>query len=288
MKMGRQIMKRIFTWLLIISMLLGLCACGSNAPTWQEQYDLGVRYLEEGSYEEAIIAFTAAIEIDPKRAEAYVGRGDAYIAFGETEENLAAAQADYERAIELDETCVDAYLKLADIYTTLKDTDAAIAILEQGIEITGDKIIESKLKDIMDGMSPNLDQIFDDPLSLDEISSNGLPIQACTPENNPSAFLLGNRIYIVDESLHIRGLTCGMSKTDVYEVIGLTEYGIECCEKYEDVFITLENGECTGFSEMEFDDIPKAIVIEMNNGAVGLLLGFENDILTYLECDLPI
>lgn len=30
--------------------------------TWQEQYDLGLRYLSEGNYEEAIIAFTAAIE----------------------------------------------------------------------------------------------------------------------------------------------------------------------------------------------------------------------------------
>ena len=43
--------------------------------TWQEQYDLGVRYLAEGNYEEAIIAFTAAIEIDPNRVEAYMGRG---------------------------------------------------------------------------------------------------------------------------------------------------------------------------------------------------------------------
>lgn len=72
-------MKR--SWLLIFLSILLLAGCGkSNSPTtWQEQYDLGVRYLSEGNYEEAIIAFTAAIEIDPKRAEAYVGRGDAYV-----------------------------------------------------------------------------------------------------------------------------------------------------------------------------------------------------------------
>lgn len=281
-------MRRIYNCFLIIALMLSLCACGqSTQDPWQEQYDLGIRYLTEGNYEEAIIAFTATIEIDPKRAEAYVGRGDAYISSGETEDNLAAALADYEAAIELDEMCVEAYLKLADIYTTLlEDTDAAVVILEQGFEVTGDKIIESKLKDIMDGMAPNLDQIFDHPLSLDEISSNGLPIQMCTPENNPSASLWDDRIYIVDESLHIRGLTCGMSKTDVYEIIGLTLYGIECCEKYEDVFIALENGECTSFSGIEFDDIPKAIIIELNNGSVGVLLGFEDDTLTYLECYL--
>lgn len=51
----------------------------NNILTWQEQYDLGVQYLSEGNYTETIIAFTAAIEIDPKQAPAYVGRGDARI-----------------------------------------------------------------------------------------------------------------------------------------------------------------------------------------------------------------
>ena len=49
--------------------LLAVClsACGAGTEKkWQEQYDLGVRYLSEGNYEEAVIAFTAAIEIDPK------------------------------------------------------------------------------------------------------------------------------------------------------------------------------------------------------------------------------
>ena len=102
-------MKRVVNLLLALVLLLGLCACGQNAEaTWQEQYDLGVRYLSEGNYEEAIIAFTAAIEIDPKRAEAYIGRGDAYIGRGETEDNLAAALADYEAALILDETLADA------------------------------------------------------------------------------------------------------------------------------------------------------------------------------------
>ena len=96
-------------------MVLLLCACVQNAPSWQEQYDLGARYLSDGNYEEAIIAFTAAIKIDPKRPEAYVGRGDAYIGSGETEETLAAAQADYEKAIELDDTDMAAYLGLADV-----------------------------------------------------------------------------------------------------------------------------------------------------------------------------
>lgn len=67
-----------------VSLLLALvlCACGAGSQ-WQEQYDLGTRYLDEGNYEEAVIAFTAAIEIDPKRPEAYVGAATAYTALGE-------------------------------------------------------------------------------------------------------------------------------------------------------------------------------------------------------------
>ena len=38
-----------------------------------------MRYLSEGNYEEAVIAFTAAIEIDPKRPESYIGLSDAHV-----------------------------------------------------------------------------------------------------------------------------------------------------------------------------------------------------------------
>ena len=139
-------MKRIVNSLLVLAILAGVTACSGSAdtqnesdtPTWQEQYDLGVRYLSEGHYEEAIIAFTAAIEIDPKQALAYVGRGDAYVQSGETEENLVAAQADYEKAIELDEASVDAYLGLADVYIRLGDSERALEIIKQGIDRTGD------------------------------------------------------------------------------------------------------------------------------------------------------
>ena len=99
-------MRRFLTVLLALTLTLSLVACGGKG-SWQEQYDLGVRYLSEGNYEEAVIAFTAAIEIDAKRAEAYVGRGSAYIGCGETAENLAAALADYEMAVSLGDKTLD-------------------------------------------------------------------------------------------------------------------------------------------------------------------------------------
>lgn len=150
---------------IVLALILLLCSCGqpstigegeNTAPTWQEQYDLGIRYLSEGNYEEAIIAFTAAIEVDPKRAEAYVGRGDAYVLSGETEEHLTAAQVDYEKAIELDETNVEAYLGLADVHIRQGNYDEALQVLKNALSKTKnnqsilDKIAEIESGNIVD------------------------------------------------------------------------------------------------------------------------------------------
>ena len=145
-------MKKCGALILALVMLLSLWGC-SGAPTWQEQYDLGVRYLSEGNYQEAIIAFTAAIEIDPKRAEAYVGRGGAYVASGETEENLKAALADYEAALELDEALTDAWLGLADVYIQQGDYDQSLEVLREALEKTGnDQSIADKLAEMESGI----------------------------------------------------------------------------------------------------------------------------------------
>ena len=82
-------MRRILSLLLIVIFSVGLCACAqSTEDRWQEQYNLGVRYLSEGDYEEAIIAFTAAIEIDPKRVDGYIGLADVYIALDDIEKAI--------------------------------------------------------------------------------------------------------------------------------------------------------------------------------------------------------
>ena len=87
-------------WGLIIVIALFFVGC-QKTPTWQEQYDLGMRYLTESNYEEAILAFTTAIEIDPKQA--------------------------------------DAYIQLEKIYREIGDEAAAERIRAQGYELTGDE-----------------------------------------------------------------------------------------------------------------------------------------------------
>ena len=87
-------MKRKNGIALLLALVLLVAGCANTERDWQEQYDLGMRYLDEGDYDEAILAFSAAIEIDGSRPEAYMGRAEAYVAIGEPEKALK----DYKKA----------------------------------------------------------------------------------------------------------------------------------------------------------------------------------------------
>ena len=56
----------------------------------QEQLELGEKYISELDYEQAIVAYEVAIEIDPMSVDAYLGLADAYV-----------KQGMYEKAIEV-------------------------------------------------------------------------------------------------------------------------------------------------------------------------------------------
>ena len=113
-------LKRAITIICALVLILTGCATAGE-PTWEEQYNLGLRYLYEGNYEEAIIAFTAAIEIEPKRTEAYIG--------------------------------------LADTYIGMEEPERAQGVLMEGIEITGEDIMREKLAELQYEMGEeNLDR----------------------------------------------------------------------------------------------------------------------------------
>lgn len=148
-------MKRYLGLFLAALLAFNLCACGQKTSvlTWQEQYELGVRYLSEGNYEEAIIAFAAAIEIDPKREEAYVALADAYMGLG-----------DYETAEKVLEEGV-----ISTGNTSLQET----------VEELADDIVERPpyTGKIGDGLADLIDEIS---ISIDEVSIDGIPIRQLT------------------------------------------------------------------------------------------------------------
>lgn len=145
-------MKRFQCLLGAIWLIFCMTACTTNdaeaGNTWQEQYDLGVRYLSEGNYEDAIIAFTAAIEIDPKQPEAYLG--------------------------------------LADVYEAQGDLESLRAILEQGFQATEDARLEERL-DALGTSSGSPDTMPEVPEVLNESMRAPLDEYRYIPFNEEAA-----------------------------------------------------------------------------------------------------
>lgn len=86
MRGNRRIMNKILKWkacIVIATAFLAVLVVSIgiyNAPVnrLRRQLDLGNKYLEEQMYEEAILAFDRAIEIDASCLEAYLGKAKAY------------------------------------------------------------------------------------------------------------------------------------------------------------------------------------------------------------------
>ena len=70
-----------FLSVLCVALLL-LIGC-SNSKKQLEQYDLGIRFLNEANYEEAILAFKSSIEIDPYAVKPYAALASTYLLAGE-------------------------------------------------------------------------------------------------------------------------------------------------------------------------------------------------------------
>lgn len=83
--------------------------------SYEDYYNLGVRYLSDGNYEEAIIAFLAAIEIEPRRFEAQYELGRSYRAYGQPENAIDPLLI----AVEVEEETHDASYELAYTYINL-------------------------------------------------------------------------------------------------------------------------------------------------------------------------
>lgn len=91
--MKRYIKPLLYSFVLMLAFTLAAC---QKQPTWQEQYDLGMRYLTESNYEEAIMAFTKAIEIEPGHTDSYIYLIQAYLSEGNPEDAELVRASGYE------------------------------------------------------------------------------------------------------------------------------------------------------------------------------------------------
>lgn len=91
----------------------------------------GIQRMFQREYHEAVQEFSAAIKIEPERAELYCKRGSAFELLGEHE----MALADYERALARDGRLMEVYLRRGTVRTAQGDYAAALADFEQVLSI---------------------------------------------------------------------------------------------------------------------------------------------------------
>ena len=81
---------------IIATLIISFAVAGGNDEKLQKQLDLGNKYLEEMDYEQALVAFEAALDINPMNADAYLGIVEVYIRTNEFEKALVIAKEGYE------------------------------------------------------------------------------------------------------------------------------------------------------------------------------------------------
>lgn len=129
--------------ILVLALAAGLGIGIYHSPTRKvnAQLDLGNRYLEDMEYEEAIVAFEAAIAIDPKKEDAYIGLADAYIG--------------------------------------LDDYETAVKILEESSRDTGSDILKDYLKEVQERWDDQERRVYGGVYAvdtdLDDTNNVGIP-----------------------------------------------------------------------------------------------------------------
>ena len=158
----------------LLAALMFLTACGGLAagtrPAWQEQYDLGMRYLGESNYEEAILAFTAAIEIDPNHADTYVYLVQAHLSAG----NIEAAEA----------ARIQGYEATGDVRLSQSVGDSGVIYdddipFEQRLTYRDFSLLSGGQQETLRQLSAAV-QADDRDAARDLLLNGGLPAQLCT------------------------------------------------------------------------------------------------------------
>jgi len=69
----------------------------SSSVRFKKQFNLGTKYLSKLDYDQAIVSFEKAIEIEPDNVDAYLGLADAYIGKGMTDKAIEILRSGYDK-----------------------------------------------------------------------------------------------------------------------------------------------------------------------------------------------
>lgn len=132
--------------IVLIAIISGLTIY-SNSPNQQlkKRLTLGEKYLEELNYEQALVAFETALNIDKKNIKALEGTSSAYIGIAQNSIETDAIIEAYRNAITYNPKNEIAYSELADVYVDKRQYEEAVALLTEGYNNIRSKNLENKL-----------------------------------------------------------------------------------------------------------------------------------------------
>ena len=144
---------------LVLAAVIGAAVFfGGRYVRVQQELDLGRKYLDELDYEQAVIHFTSAIDIDDRNVPAYLGRGEANLGLEEYEQ----AEADYTMVIEtLQAESVEAYVGRAQAYSGQGKTEEAEEDLQHAQDLG---LTEEEAETIREEVLPT------GPLTADQVT----------------------------------------------------------------------------------------------------------------------
>ena len=132
---------------------------GAIAPKLYDKYlNTGIKYLMNGQYEEAILAFDKAIKIEPKTTEARVYQAKAYVG----NEELDKAVEVLEETQNIDKTNEELLKQILEILNEI-DSDIAYEFLDRFIDNIGEANISQDIKDMLNSSNETPSEPIVDP-----------------------------------------------------------------------------------------------------------------------------
>lgn len=121
----------LLTVILIVVIVLACCQVARSNEV-KSSIEMGDRYLSELDYEQAVVAYQMALDIDAKNIEANLGLAEAY----EAQQMYAYTEAVYQNMLENDDRQEEAYKRLAALYIQQNRLEEAKVLLEQAVAKT--------------------------------------------------------------------------------------------------------------------------------------------------------
>ena len=200
-------MKKLLSLALAATLLLALAACGAEpAAIPNPALVLGEKYLFDLDYEQALLQFDQAIEIDPKNPRGWLGKADALLHLnrqgdavqtldagakatrGDIRDALKAAQAEVAKSI------AEGYIGLSTCYEKLGWKEIAIALIKRVCEEMPE---ESRLWEVLEGLVNIVENSANAYVETDKLDSSIL--NGYAEKEYPNGIYKGNFVNNIRE-----------------------------------------------------------------------------------------